>query len=127
MSLIAWNCRGLGSALAVRTLADEVRSKDPPLVFLSETKTGLNRIKGIQRKLEYTQGIMVPSDGRSGGLALLWREGIDVRFKSCSNSHIDVEIHDSSVPTPWRATGFYGQPDTAKRYISWELLEVLKV
>ena len=97
------------------------------MVFLSKMKTGTNWIKGIQSKLEYTQGIMVPSDGRSGGLALLWKEGIDVRFKSYSNSYIDVEIHDSSAPTPWCATGFYGQPDAAKRFISWELLEVLKV
>ena len=97
------------------------------MVFLSEMKTGTNRIKGIQSKLEYTQGIMVPSDGRSGGLALLWKEGIDVHFKSYSNSHINVKIHDSSAPTPWCAIGFYGQPDAAKRFMSWELLEVLKV
>ena len=55
-----------------------MRSKDPILVFLSETKTGVSRIKGIQSKLEYTQGITVPSDGWSGGLALLCKEGIDV-------------------------------------------------
>ena len=47
----------------VRTLTDEVRSKDPLLVFLTETKAGISRIKGIQTKLEYTQGIAVPSDG----------------------------------------------------------------
>ena len=51
------------------------------MVFLSKMKTGTNWIKGIQSKLEYTQGIMVPSDGRSGGLALLWKEGIDVRSR----------------------------------------------
>lgn len=58
-------------------------------------------------------------------MALLWREGTDVRFKSCSNSHIDVEIHENSSSTPWRATGFYGQPDAAQRFTSWQLLEVL--
>ena len=58
---------------------------------------------------------------------MLVREGTDVRFKSCSNLHIDVEIHDGSAPTLWHATGFYGQPDVAKRYILWELMEVLKV
>ena len=69
MTILAWNCRGMGSALVVRTLADEVRSKDPLLVFLIETKTGESKMKGIRNKLEYTQGITVPSDGRSGGLA----------------------------------------------------------
>ena len=57
---------------------------------------------------------------------MLWREGTDVRFKSCSNSHIDVEIHERSSVAPWRVTGFYGQPDAAKRFISWQLMEVLK-
>ena len=107
MSLLAWNCRGLGSSLAVWTLTDEVRAKDPLLVFLLETKARKNRIKGIQNKLEYSQGLSVQSDGRSGGLALLWREGTDVRFKSCSNLHIDVEIHDGSALTPTPQKGIF--------------------
>lgn len=49
-----------------------------------------------------------------------------MRFKSCSNSHIDVKIHENSSLTPWCATGFYEQPDAAKCFISWQLLEVLK-
>ena len=65
-------------SLVVRTLADELKSKDPFLVFLSEMKTRMNQIKGIQSKLEYTQDITVPSGGRSEGLVLLWRKGIDV-------------------------------------------------
>lgn len=38
MSLLAWNCWGLASAPAVRSLTDEVKETDPVLVFLSETK-----------------------------------------------------------------------------------------
>ena len=86
MSILAWNCRGLGSSLAIRTLTNPVKERDPLLVFLSETKAGTGRIKGIQNKLNFTQGIVVPSDGRSRGLALLWREGSEVTFKSCSHS-----------------------------------------
>ena len=71
MMLLAWNCRGLGSTLAVCVLTDEVKAMDPTLVFLAEMKADVNRIKGSQREIEYSQGIMVPSDGRSGGLALL--------------------------------------------------------
>ena len=124
--MIAWNCRGLGSSLAVLTFTEEVRAKDLLLVFLSKMKAGVSRIKGIQNKIDFTQGVTIPSDGRSSGLVLLWREGTDVRFKSCSNSHIDVEIHENSSSTPWRATGFYGQPDAVRRFTSWQLLKVLK-
>ncbi|KAK4567946.1 hypothetical protein RGQ29_003635 [Quercus rubra] len=127
MNVITWNCQGLGSSLADRTLTDEVRAKDPLLVFLSETKAGISRIKGIHNKLDYTQGIIIPNDGRCGGLAMLWREGTGVRFKSYSNSHIDVEVYENPSSSPWRATSFYGQPDATKCTISWELLKVLKV
>ena len=92
MSIFAWNCWGLGSFLAVCTLTDAVKEMDPLLVFLLEIKAGTGRIKGIQNKINFTQGIVVPSDGRSGGLALLWREGTEVTFKSCSHSHIDVVV-----------------------------------
>lgn len=50
-----------------------MRSKDPLLVFLVEMKAGTSRGKGIQNKLEYMQDITVPSDGKSGGLAMLWQ------------------------------------------------------
>ena len=82
MSVLARNCRGLGSTSAMRLLTEEVRSKNPTLVFLVETKAQPSRIKGLQQKLELTQGIVVPSDGRSGSLALLWKEGTMVHFKA---------------------------------------------
>ena len=100
MMILAWNCRGMASSLAIRTLADEVRSKDLLLIFLAKTKIGESKMKGIKNKLEYTRGIMVPSDGKSGGLAMMWKEGVDIRLRSSSNSHIDVEVHESSATTP---------------------------
>ena len=42
MSVLVWNCRGLRSSLAVRLLTEEVRSKNPTLVFLVETKAQIN-------------------------------------------------------------------------------------
>ena len=47
----AWNCRGLGLALAVRTFADGVRSHDPLLIFLAETKTGEEGLRGFETNL----------------------------------------------------------------------------
>ena len=110
----------------VRILIDEVKAKKPILVFLVEMKANLGKVKGIQNKLELTQGILVLSDDWSGGLEMIWKEGSDIRFKSCSKSHIDVVVHGESGKLPWRAMSFYGQLDANKRYISWKLLESLK-
>ena len=65
------------------------------------------------------------SDGQSRGLAMLWKEGAKVRFKSCSNTHIDVVVCEGNGAKPWRALGFYGHPDAGMRPISWNLLESL--
>ena len=78
------------------------------MVFLSEAKARAIRIKGIQNKINFTQGIVVLSGGRGGGLALLWREGTEVNFKSCLHSHIDVVVREELATTPWCATRFYG-------------------
>ena len=73
-----------------------------------------------------TKGIDVPSNDMSNGLAMNWKEGTNIRFKSCSNSHIDMVVYDEKGRNPWRATGFYEYPDARKRHISWSLLETLK-
>lgn len=49
---------------------------------------------------------------------MLWREGVDVRFKSCFHSHINVVVHGDGGAKPWRALGFYGHLDASKRYVS---------
>lgn len=67
----------------------------------------------------------MPSDGRSEGLAMLWREGKKVTFKSCSHSHIDVVVCEEENGKNWRATGFYGHPDARMRFSSWELIKTL--
>ena len=54
MTILAWNCRGMGSAPAVRALTNEVKGCDLILVFLAKTKENRNRIKGLQRKLGLT-------------------------------------------------------------------------
>ena len=122
MSVLAWNCRGLGSPPAARILTDDVKSKNPILIFLVETKARSSKMKGFQWKLELTQGIDVPSDGKSGRLAMIWKEGLDIRLKSYSNSHIDVVVFNEKELNLWRTTGFYGHPNARKRGISWKLL-----
>ena len=125
MSVLAWNFQGLGTPLEIHTLTEEVKGKNPILVFLAKTKATTDRMKGFQHKLGITQGIIVPSDGKSGGLVMLWKEGVDVRFKSCSHSHIEVVVQGEGSGGPWRTTGFYGHPVTSKRQSSWQLIESL--
>lgn len=44
----------------------------------------------IKYNLGFSNGLCVPSRGRSGGLALLWSSDTNLEIKSFSNNHIDL-------------------------------------
>ena len=92
MSVIAWKCRGLGNPRTVGTLQKMVLEEDPTLVFLMETKFNVKEMVDIKPKLERSQGMIVPSVRRSGGLALLWKDSLVVDVKTFSPRHIDAII-----------------------------------
>lgn len=67
---------------------------------------------------------VVEPQGRSGGLALLWREQGQARVVSYSQYHIDVEATVEGMGV-WRLTGFYGEPNRSQRRKTWDLLRNL--
>jgi hypothetical protein len=80
----------------------------------------------IRVSLGFQHGFLVPSEGRSGGIALLWRDSEKISIQNYSKYHIDAVVEDGNGSPHWRITGFYGHPETALRQKSWELLELLK-
>ena len=58
-----------------------------------------------------------------GGLALLWRDNVDIDVQTSYPHHIDALINQNGVV--WRIIGVYGHPETARRGESWELLRQL--
>ena len=94
MSAISWNCRGLGNPLIVNNLQKVVLEKDPTLVFLMETKFDVSEMDGVKRKINRQQGLVVLSRKRAGGLALLWRNSLQVDVMSYSPGHIDAVVSE---------------------------------
>ncbi|XP_075655081.1 uncharacterized protein LOC142625281 [Castanea sativa] len=72
--------------------------------------------------LGFPNGLIVPSRGHSGGLALLWSSDTNLEIKSFSNRHIDAIITESSNGLSWRFIGFYRHPETHLKEESWKLL-----
>ncbi|KAL8090281.1 hypothetical protein AgCh_039666 [Apium graveolens] len=82
------------------------------------------KMEKIQRLLNYEGMVVVEAQGRSGGMALLWKEEDKVNLRSFSNNHIDIETTTLGRGS-WRFTGFYGEPNRANRRKTWELLKNL--
>ena len=74
MTILSWNCRGLGNQRVVKVLSHLVRVKAPKILFLMETKRTVEEMRSIQVDLPYDEMLAVPCLGRRGGLAMLWKE-----------------------------------------------------
>ncbi|XP_075645895.1 uncharacterized protein LOC142617056 [Castanea sativa] len=125
MSLLSWNCRGLGNSHTVNALKEVIRIEEPKIVFLMETKSDRDWMVKIRDRCGFKQGLIVPSRGSSGGLALFWKNDIQVNVIKYSPSNIDAEVNSGDGLGWWHLIGFYGQSETSLRYKSWSLLKYL--
>lgn len=114
MIILSWNCRRLGNPRPVRDLHQMVKDKKPKMVFIMETKLSSRRTDFLKRKLGFENIFAVDSVGRSGGLALLWRDEVQVVIQNYSRWHINAVVSIYNNGDSWIFTGFYGHPEIAK-------------
>ncbi|CAM8940929.1 unnamed protein product [Rhodiola kirilowii] len=122
MTILAWNCRGVGNPRSIRELRSLVQTTRPQILGLIETKVGKERLERLRIALGFAGCFVVPALGTSGGLTLFWKKETDVSIQSFSFYHIDFLISDNQVV---RYTLFYGSPEAHMRRYSWNLLRQL--
>ena len=126
MSVLSWNCPGLGNPEAVRELRSIVKLEDPSLLFVMETKIKAKRVEDMKFTLGFAGSFAVDSVGLSGGIGLFWSRDVTVDLKNFSKNHIDVLVHSNNQNAyVWRFTGFYGAPRAEERHHSWRFLRTL--
>ena len=76
----------------------------------------------VKFKIGLKNGLIVPSVGRSGGLAMLWSRDIIIEVQSYSRNFVEAVVTDPDSGFKWRITGFYGNPETYCRKESWDFL-----
>ncbi|TYI76842.1 hypothetical protein E1A91_D06G105000v1, partial [Gossypium mustelinum] len=121
MKFLSWNCRGLGNSAKIRELKQLLAVNNPNIIFLSETKMSATDFRRVQNNCRLQNGLTVNSEGRSGGLALMWRDGMNVSIQNYSKHHIDsmVRLENNKII---RVTGFYGHANPNRRRSSWDIL-----
>jgi exonuclease III len=74
MTFLSWNCWGLGSLRAIRDLCQLAKKNKARILFLMEAKCSKARVEVVRVKLGFAGAFIVDHVGRSGGLALPWKE-----------------------------------------------------
>ena len=93
LKILSLNYHGLGIPEVVQELCCLISKEDPKILFLSETKLDSDGFKRLKRKINFQQGCEVPRIGLEGGLALLWRDNLDIDVQTSSPHHIDALIN----------------------------------
>ena len=92
------------------------------MFFMFETHLDRVKAEKLKRRLGCDYFLINESEGRSGGLLMMWRKEISVTCKGVSQYYIDVEIQGNEA---WRLTGIYGEPRWDRKHVTWDTLRSL--
>ncbi|KAL4335546.1 hypothetical protein GQ457_07G011820 [Hibiscus cannabinus] len=102
-----------------------VRQYDPSLVVLFETRVGGRRANSVIRRLGFECSFRVEARGFRGGIWILWKSAVDVKFLYLSNQYIHMEVMENGMSSPVFVTAVYGSPSIQFRKHLWSQLEDL--
>lgn len=125
MRVAVWNCRGAGGPLTILQLKEIKLLHSPDLVFLCETKHQQRFMGSVIKRLNFWDSFSVNSEGKSGGLALLWTNNISVNVIQATSFFIAAHIMDQEARSDWYFVGVYASTDKLKRREQWNALELL--
>ena len=124
MKIVAWNCRGLGNRSAVRGLLGMQKSEGADILFLSETKLDERRMQKFRWLLGLPNMLVQNGEGKGGGIAVMWRRGVDVSLRHMSKYYIDLDVTEMDG-AKWRFTGIYGESHADQKHKTWEAMRSL--
>ncbi|XP_058746447.1 uncharacterized protein LOC131619359 [Vicia villosa] len=94
--------------------------------FLSaETLSKKQKLESIRVLLKFDSCLSVDVVGRSGGLAVLWKESANCRILNYSRNYVNLLVEDE-VKGAWRLTCYYGYPERSRRREAWDMLRDLR-
>lgn len=82
----------MGQAPTTPALCELVTVRRPDVIFLFETLSYGVRLEKLQVKLKFSNCFSVDCMGRSGGLAIFWRDNNTCYVVSYSMNHIDLNV-----------------------------------
>lgn len=123
-NFLSWNCRGSGG-MTGSTLNRYLQCTKSHFAFISETRSKLSTSQDRISNLSLRNSIIVPSQGKSGGLWFIWGEEVDASLIEKTKNYIACTVKQRTGPLEWMCIGVYGDPNRVENQAIWDRLEEL--
>lgn len=124
LAVVGWYCCGLGNPKTVQRVKELVKACSPDILFLMETENqDIFVMNEIQDMYFDSHFLFSPHGHGGGGLALSWKNHVDVQVFSTSHNFIDTRISFKGLQ--FYCTFVYGAPQVANRQGVWDKLASL--
>ncbi|RVW62762.1 hypothetical protein CK203_060223 [Vitis vinifera] len=104
MKIISWNVRGLGSRNKRRMVKDFLRSENPDVVMIQETKKENcdRRFVGSVWTVRNKDWVALPASGASGGILIIWDS------KNLRREEVVIGSFSSQSSSLWTVVDLFG-------------------
>ena len=123
--LLNWNCPGLRNPWIGRSLRKIVREQVPTVCFLMETRLDKEGFEKLYSSLLFQNKIIVKQLDSGGGLALLWKNNVNLEVINFTVNHVLAKVTEEDGFV-WYLTCFYGWLKAQQKEKSWRLLKHLQ-
>ena len=122
MSILSWNCQGLGPPLKGRHLKFLNNKYRPSLVFLMETRVNKEKVARWKNRLNFQNEWYEEAVGTGGGLAVWWKDSELIQVVLSTKNMIHLKITKGFGMDGGFFTLVYGPPKEQDREQWWKHL-----
>ncbi|KAF9619858.1 hypothetical protein IFM89_009609 [Coptis chinensis] len=109
-------------------LLKKIRKFRPEMILIVETQVKSPKISQTIQRQGFVNYFHVPSNGRSGGMSLLWTNNLSVNIEQSDSWIIHGTAHCIATPTvTWTFSGIYAHPKHQGRKLQWQLLSAIGI
>jgi exonuclease III len=96
-----------------------MQSTSPQVIFLSETRNSSISVSSLVNHFNLNGAFVVPSQGQSGGLWLMWTDEIELHIFDHSQNYILAFCKNNSTNISYGLICMYGDPRHLTKSIIW--------